>query len=281
MAHVPTSPTLRMNDGREIPQLGFGVFQVPPEQTIEPVSVALEAGYRHIDTAQMYGNEEGVGKAVANSGIARDELFLTTKLNNDSHGRDKALAALDESLAKLGTDHVDLFLIHWPLPMFDDYVETWKALEEAYRDGRARSIGVSNFTETHLNRLRAETDVVPVLNQVELHPNFVQAAMRDYDSSHQILTEAWSPIGGSGGSVLSQPELTSLAEEVGKSPAQAVLRWHIQLGNVVIPKSETPSRIRENIDVFDFELTEAQMGTISAMDTGTRSGPDPETFDMR
>lgn len=278
---MPTVPNLRLNDGREIPQLGFGVFQVPPEETIEPVMTALEAGYRHIDTAQMYGNEEGVGKAIANSGVARDDIFVTTKLNNDMHGRDKALTALDESLAKLGTDHVDLFLIHWPMPDFDDYVETWKALEEGYRDGRARSIGVSNFTETTLNRLLAETEVIPVLNQIELHPNFPQAAMRRYNGDHQILTEAWAPIGGQGGSVLDAPELVSLAEELGRSPAQVVLRWHIQLGNVVIPKSVTASRIRENIEVFDFELSEGQMGTVSGMDTGQRTGPDPDTMNAR
>ncbi len=272
---MPMSPTLRMNDGREIPQLGFGVFQIPPEETVEPVTAALEAGYRHIDTAQGYGNEEGVGKAIANAGVPREDIFLTTKLTNSEQGHDKAIAAFDESLRKLGLDYVDLFLIHWPQPMFDQYVETWKALEQLRASGRARSIGVSNFTERHLNRLRAETDVVPVVNQVELHPQFPQVALRAFNAGHQILTEAWSPI-GQGGDLLSSPELVTLAEQLGKSPAQVVLRWHVQLGNVVIPKSVTPERIRANIDVFDFELDETQMSTVSGLDTGTRLGPDPE-----
>jgi len=256
------------------------VFQIPPEQTVEPVRTALEAGYRHVDTAQGYGNEEGVGKAIANSGVPREEIFLTTKLTNSEHGRDNALRAFDESLSRLGTDHVDLFLIHWPLPMFDQYVETWKALEAIRASGRARSIGVSNFTVRTLNRLRAETDVVPVLNQIELHPRFPQEELRAYHTEHQILTESWSPI-GQGGDLLSSPELVTLAEELGKTPAQVVLRWHVQLGLVVIPKSVTPERIRSNLDVFDFELTEAQMSVLGGMDTGTRMGPDPATFDSR
>jgi 2,5-diketo-D-gluconate reductase A len=273
-------PSLRMNDGREIPQLGFGVFQIPPEETVEPVRLALEAGYRLIDTAQGYGNEEGVGKAIADSDVARSEIFVTTKLTNSEHGRDKALAAFDDSLNKLGLDFVDLFLIHWPQPMFDDYVETWKALEEIRASGRARSIGVSNFTEHHLNRLFNETDVIPAVNQVELHPEFQQAALRAFHADHQILTEAWSPI-GQGKGLLDNPEVVSLAKAKGVSPAQVVLRWHVQLGNVVIPKSVTPQRIRDNIDVFSFELTEPEMGQISGLETGERLGPDPETFDRR
>jgi 2,5-diketo-D-gluconate reductase A len=273
-------PSLRMNDGREIPQLGFGVFQIPPEETVEPVRLALEAGYRLIDTAQGYGNEEGVGKAIADSDVARSEIFVTTKLTNSEHGRDKALAAFDDSLNKLGLDFVDLFLIHWPQPMFDDYVETWKALEEIRASGRARSIGVSNFTEHHLNRLFNETDVIPAVNQVELHPEFPQAALRTFHADHQILTEAWSPI-GQGKGLLDNPEVVSLAKAKGVSPAQVVLRWHVQLGNVVIPKSVTPQRIRDNIDVFSFELTEPEMGQISGLETGERLGPDPETFDRR
>ena len=277
---MPTAPKLHLNDGHQIPQLGFGVFQIPPEQTVEPVQTALEAGYRHIDTAQGYGNEEGVGKAIANSGVPREDIFLTTKLNNSEHGRDTTLRAFDESLSKLGMDHVDLFLIHWPLAMFDQYVETWKAFEEIRASGRARSIGVSNFTVTNLNRLRAETDVVPVLNQIELHPRFPQAELRAYHAEHQILTESWSPI-GQGGDLLSSPELVTLADELGRTPAQVVLRWHVQLGLVVIPKSVTPERIRSNLDVFDFALTEAQMSVLGGMDTGTRMGPDPATFDRR
>ncbi len=272
---MPTAPLLRLNDGHQIPQLGFGVFQIPPDETVEPVTIALESGYRHIDTAQMYGNEEGVGKAIANSGVARSDIFLTTKLNNDSHGRDKALRSFDQSLARLGTDFVDLFLIHWPMPENDDYVQTWQALQELRQSGRARSIGVSNFTEKHLNRLRGETDVIPVLNQIELHPEFPQQALRDYDAEHQILTEAWSPI-GQGGDVLNSPELTKLAGELGRSTAQVILRWHIQLGNVVIPKSVTPERIRSNIDVFDFQLTEAQMGVVGGLDANRRMGPNPD-----
>lgn len=277
---MTTAPKLHLNDGHQIPQLGFGVFQIPPEQTVEPVQTALEAGYRHIDTAQGYGNEEGVGKAIANSGVPREDIFLTTKLNNSEHGRDTTLRAFDESLSKLGMDHVDLFLIHWPLAMFDQYVETWKAFEEIRASGRARSIGVSNFTVTNLNRLRAETDVVPVLNQIELHPRFPQAELRAYHAEHQILTESWSPI-GQGGDLLSSPELVTLADELGRTPAQVVLRWHVQLGLVVIPKSVTPERIRSNLDVFDFTLTEAQMSVLGGMDTGTRMGPDPATFDRR
>ena len=275
-----TAPTLTMNDGRQIPQLGFGVFQIPPAETVEPVAVALEAGYRHLDTAQMYGNEEGVGRAVAESGIPREEIFLTTKLDNGNHGRDRALRSLEESLTRLGTDYVDLFLIHWPLPARDDYVQTWMALEELQRSGRARSIGVSNFTGTHINRLLGETQVVPALNQIELHPTFAQDAMRRYDAEHEILTEAWSPI-GQGKGLLEQPEITALAREVGRTPAQVVLRWHVQLGNVAIPKSVTPDRIRENIDVFDFELTDTQLGTVTGLDSGNRQGPDPETFNPR
>ena len=208
------------------------------------------------------------------------ELFVPTKLDNGNHGRDAALRSFDESLDKLGLDHVDLFLVHWPLPMFDDYVETWKALEEIRASGRARSIGVSNFTEHHLNRLAAETDVIPVLDQVELHPEFPQTDLRAYNADHQILTESWGPI-GQGKGLLDNPEIVSLAREKDRSPAQVVLRWHLQLGLVVIPKSVNPARIRENIEVFDFELTEPEMGQISGLETGRRLGPDPETFDYR
>ncbi len=275
---MATTPTLGMNDGSEIPQIGFGVFQIPPEETVEPVAAALTAGYRLIDTAQGYGNEEGVGKAIANSGIARRELFVTTKLTNSEHGRDKALRAFDESLAKLGLDDVDLFLIHWPLPGRDLYVETWKALEEIRASGRAKAIGVSNFTVHHLNRLFDETDVVPAVNQIELHPEFPQTELRAFHARHGILTEAWSPI-GQGHGLLDNPEIVSLAQAKGRTPAQVVLRWHVQLGNIAIPKSVTPSRIAENLDVFDFELTEPEMGQVSGLDTGKRLGPDPETFD--
>jgi len=277
---MATVPTLGMNDGSAIPQIGYGVFQIPPEETVEPVTLALQAGYRLIDTAQGYGNEEGVGKAIAASGIPRDELFVTTKLANSAHGRDSALREFDESLRKLDLDRVDLFLVHWPLPKLDRYVETWKALEEIRASGRAKAIGVSNFTEHHLNRLFAETDVVPAVNQIELHPELPQIALREFHARHGILTEAWSPI-GQGHGLLDSPEIVALAKEVGRTPAQVVLRWHVQLGVVAIPKSVTPSRIVENIDVFDFELTEQQMAQVSGLDSGRRLGPDPEQFDSR
>jgi 2,5-diketo-D-gluconate reductase A len=274
---MPQVPTLRFNNGREVPQIGFGVFQVPPDEVIEPVRTAIEAGYRLIDTAAMYGNEEGVGKAIADSGVPRDELFITTKLDNSDHGYDAALAAFDTSMAKLGLDVLDLFLIHWPLPKRDDYVETWKAFEKLYADGRVRSIGVSNFHTNHLNRLFAETDVKPVMNQIELHPGLPQNELRRFHADNEMLTEAWSPI-GQGQGLLDDPTIGSIAERVGKSPAQVVLRWHIQHGIVVIPKSVTPSRITENLDVFDFELADEDMAALSDLSGPGRVGPDPDTF---
>ncbi|HEY0560722.1 MAG TPA: aldo/keto reductase [Frankiaceae bacterium] len=276
MAQVPS---IRLNNGIEIPQLGFGVFQVPPDEVIEPVTTAIRAGYRLLDTAAAYQNEEGVGKAIADAGVPREELFITTKLWNADQGYDNALRAFDASLQKLGIDQVDLYLIHWPLPKRDRYVETWKALEKIYADGRARAIGVSNFTERHLNRLLDETDVVPAVNQVELHPRLPQEELRAFHARHGIATEAWSPI-GQGKGLLDDPVIGAIAERVGKSPAQVVLRWHVQLGNLVIPKSVTPSRIRENIDVFDFELSAADLGELTALGSGDRVGPDPEEFDV-
>jgi 2,5-diketo-D-gluconate reductase A len=274
---MPKVPTLRFNNGREVPQLGFGVFQVPADEVIEPVRTAIEAGYRLIDTAAMYGNEEGVGKAIADSGVPRDELFITTKLDNADHGYDAALAAFDTSMAKLGLDVLDLYLIHWPLPKRDDYVETWKAFEKLYADGRVRSIGVSNFHTNHLNRLFAETDVKPVMNQIELHPGLPQNELRRFHADNEMLTEAWSPI-GQGQGLLDDPTIGSIADRVGKSPAQVVLRWHIQHGLVVIPKSVTPSRISENLDVFDFELADEDMAALSDLSGPGRVGPDPDTF---
>jgi diketogulonate reductase-like aldo/keto reductase len=274
---MPVVPTLRFNNGREVPQLGFGVFQVPPDEVVDPVRTAIEAGYRLIDTAAMYGNEEGVGKAIADSGVPRDELFITTKLNNPDHGYDAALAAFDTSMAKLGLDVLDLYLIHWPLPKRNDYVETWKAFEKLYADGRVRSIGVSNFHSNHLNRLFAETDVKPVMNQIELHPGLPQTELRRFHADNEMLTEAWSPI-GQGQGLLDDPTLASIADRVGKSPAQVVLRWHIQHGIVVIPKSVTPSRIKENLDVFDFELADEDMAALSDLSGPGRVGPDPDTF---
>ena len=277
---MAAAPTLRMNDGNQIPQLGFGVFQIDPNETVEPVRIALDVGYRLIDTAQGYRNEEGVGEALASSGIAVDDVFVTTKLTNSEQGRDKTLAAFDDSMRKLRLDVLDLFLIHWPVPMADLFVETWKAFDELRREGRVRSIGVSNFTIEHLQRLLDETGVVPAVNQVELHPRFPQEELRAFHAQHGILTEAWAPL-GQGKGLLEEPVLTEVSKSKNRSPAQVVLRWHIQLGNVVIPKSVTPSRIRENFDVFDFSLDDVEMRQISSLATGERLGPDPRTFDAR
>ena len=274
-------PMIQFNNGVEIPQLGFGVFQVPPAETRRAVLAAFEAGYRHIDTAEMYRNEEGVGAALAESGLARDDVFITSKLNNGNHRRDDAHRAFDGTLKALGIDQIDLFIIHWPLPAQDLYVEAWLALEEIYRDGRARAIGLSNFTARHIGRLLAETEVVPALNQIELHPYLSQAEMRAFDTQHQIITEAWSPIGGQRGAVLSDRSLAALGEKYGKSPAQVVLRWHIELGNVVIPKSTHAERMAENFDIFDFELAPDDVAMISGLDRNGRVGPNPETFDPR
>lgn len=271
---------LEMNNGRTIPQLGYGVFQVPPDETARLVTTAFEAGYRHIDTAQGYQNEAGVGEAVASCGIDRDELFITTKLANGNQPADKAMKSIDESLSKLKFDYVDLFLIHWPQPMFDEYVDAWKILEKVQAEGRAKSIGVSNFNPEHLQRLFDETGTVPVVNQIELHPGFDQAELRAFNQKHNILTESWSPIGGTGGSLLDSEVLKPIAEAHGKSPAQIVLRWHIQLGCVVIPKASKQERIQQNIEIFDFELSEDEMSTITSM-KGERLGPDPLTFKMR
>src|SRR5690349_14947536 len=270
-------PTIRLNNGVEIPQIGFGVFKVPEGDTAATVRAAFDAGYRHIDTAQMYGNEEGVGQALAESGLSRDEVFLTTKLNNDGHGYDASLRCLEESLEKLGTDHVDLYLIHWPRPHDDRYVDTWRGFEKAAAEGKTRAIGVSNFTIEHLDRLAAETETVPAVNQVELHPRFAQSKLRAYHREHGIATEAWGPI-GQGKGLLDDPVLAELAEKYGKSPAQVVLRWHVQLGNIVFPKSMRPERMRENLDVFDFELAPADEQAVSALDAGARQGPDPNRF---
>ncbi|NGO72316.1 aldo/keto reductase, partial [Streptomyces boncukensis] len=269
---------ITLNNGATIPQLGFGVWQIPDDQAYTAVSRALAAGYRHIDTARVYGNEEGVGRAVRDSGLAREDLFLTTKLWIDDQGYDQTLRAFDAGLKRLGTDYVDLYLLHWPTPGRDQYVESYQALEKLYADGRAKSIGVSNFTERTLTRLLDETGVVPVINQIELHPYFAQGAMRALDARHGIATEAWSPL-GQGGELLGEPVLARLAERYGKTPAQIVLRWHLQLGNVVIPKSVTPARIEQNIDVFDFELSEADLHEIAALDRADgRIGWDPDVF---
>jgi diketogulonate reductase-like aldo/keto reductase len=270
-----TVPNVILNNGIEIPQLGYGVFKVPQDETRQAVSRALAAGYRHIDTAKLYDNEEGVGQAIADSGLDRDEIFVTTKLWNDDQGHDAALLAFDASMKRLGLDVLDLYLIHWPLPGKDLYVDTWRALEELYHDGRIRAIGVSNFQPDHLRRLVDETDVVPVINQVELHPYLQQADVRETGAELGVATEAWSPI-AKGGELLKDEVVTRLAEKHRKTPAQIVLRWHIQIANVVIPKSVTPSRIEENIDVFDFALDDEEMAAIAGLDRGERTGPDPD-----
>jgi 2,5-diketo-D-gluconate reductase A len=262
-------------DGVEIPQLGFGVWQVPDDEAERAVTTALEYGYRHIDTAKLYRNEEGVGRAVRASGIPREKLFVTTKLWNDDHGR--AEQAFGESLARLGLDYVDLYLIHWPAPRQDLYVQAWRSLEKIYRDGRAKAIGVSNFTAETLTRLLDETDIAPCVNQIELHPWLQQHRMREFHDKNGILTEAWSPL-GQGKGLLEEPALTVLSEKHGRTPAQIVLRWHIQLGNIVIPKSVTPARIKENIAVFDFILDKEDMAAIGALNAGRRLGPDPDVF---
>ncbi|MGW8375921.1 aldo/keto reductase [Streptomyces sp. ODS28] len=274
---MSTVPAITLNNGRTMPQLGFGVYQVPDEEARTAVGTALEAGYRSIDTASLYENERGTGQAVAASGIPREEIFLTTKLWNTDQGHDAALRAFDDSLARLGTDYVDLYLIHWPAPGRDLYVETWRALERIHEEGRAKAIGVSNFHSAHLRRLFEETGVVPALNQIELHPRLQQAELRAFDAEHGIATEAWSPLGRNNG-VLDDPAVLKAAEKHGRSPAQVVLRWHIELGNVVIPKSVTPSRIKENLDVFGFTLDEADMAALAELETGERVGPDPETL---
>jgi 2,5-diketo-D-gluconate reductase A len=278
LASGMTVSNVTLNNGVQIPQLGLGVFQVPPDESAQVVHTALEAGYRSIDTARVYGNERGVGEAVRSSGIPREELFLTTKLWNTDHGYDAALRAFDRSLSDLGVDYLDLYLIHWPVPSADRYVETWTAFEKLASDGRVRAIGVSNFPEAHLQRILDETGTVPVLNQVELHPNFPQAALRAFHAGHGIATEAWSPLAQGG--LLKEKSLVALGEKYGKTPAQLILRWHLQLGNVAIPKSVTPGRIRSNIDVFDFELADDDVATIDGLDKGSggRIGPDPDTF---
>ncbi|MCW2507312.1 MAG: dkgA [Modestobacter sp.] len=274
---MATVPTLTLNNGIEIPQLGFGVYQVPPEDTKDAVLAALEVGYRHIDTAEMYGNEKGVGEALRASGLAREEVFVTSKLNNGFHAHDDALKAFDQSLADLGFDHLDLFLIHWPLPGIDvDYVETWKAMEEIYRSGRAKAIGVSNFKEHHLRRLFGETEVRPAVNQIEIHPYLTQDDLRAFDAEHEIATEAWSPIAQ--GKVLDDPTILRVAERHGRTPSQVTLRWHVQRGDIVFPKSVTRSRVEENFAIFDFELSADDMREITALNRDERTGPDPDTF---
>ncbi|MDQ3158303.1 MAG: aldo/keto reductase [Actinomycetota bacterium] len=271
-----TVPNIELNNGVSIPQLGFGVFQVPPEDTKAAVKTALETSYRHIDTARIYGNEEGVGGAIAESGIARDELFITTKLWNDDQGYESTFAAFENSLKRLGLDYVDLYLIHWPTPANDTFVDTWKAFEKLYADKRVRAIGVSNFRTEDLQRLIDLGLTVPAINQVELHPQLVQHELREFHAKHEIATEAWSPLAQ--GKVFTEKVIIDIAEAHGKSPAQIVIAWHLALGNVVIPKSVTPSRIAENLDVFGISLSEDEIAAITALDSGSRTGPDPAEF---
>lgn len=274
-------PTIELNDGMRIPQLGFGVFKITPDETAAAVKRALDIGYRHIDTAEMYGNEKEVGQGIRDAGLDRAEVFVTSKLNNGFHKTDDARRAFDKTLQALNSDYVDLFLIHWPLPTLygGDFVSTWKVLEEFAKDGRARSIGVSNFQVPHLDRLAAETDTVPAVNQIEVHPYFGNEQVRAYGRDHDIVTEAWSPIAQ--GDVLGDPVINLIADARGKSPAQAVLRWHVQRGDVVFPKSVTPERIKENFELFDFELDDSDMDAITALDKGEsgRRGPNPDKFD--
>jgi 2,5-diketo-D-gluconate reductase A len=269
-------PNVTLRPDVEIPQLGFGVFQVPPKETEEVVARALEAGYRHLDTAAAYKNEGAVGQAIHASGIPREEIFVTTKCFNDDHGKDKAKRAFKASLERLELEHIDLYLIHWPVPSHDLYVETWQAFIELQAEGLVRAIGVSNFQPEHLERIVSETGVVPAINQVELHPYFQQTGLRHEHDELGIVTEAWSPLGQ--GLELEDPAIVEIAEGHSKTPAQAIIRWHLQLGNVVIPKSVTPERIDENFDVFDFELSDGEMETIRELDAGKRIGPDPDTF---
>ncbi len=277
-----TVPSTTLNDGRTIPQLGFGVYQVEPEETADVVSTAFRAGYRHIDTAEMYNNEAGVGEALRTSGLDRADVFLTSKLSNADHRPDDARAAFEQTLQALGTDHVDLFLIHWPLPTrYDgDFVQTWKTLEEFRADGRARSIGVSNFQVGHLERLAQECDVPPAVNQIEVHPYFRNEKVRAYGAQHGIATEAWSPIAQ--GAVLDDPTVTRIATAVDREPAQVVLRWHVQHGNIVFPKSVTPARIEQNAALFDFDLDSDAMTALDGLDKGEdgRTGPHPDEFDF-
>lgn len=272
------SPSVPLNDGHRIPALGFGVFKVPPADTEQAVSAALQAGYRHIDTAAVYGNERETGRAVAASGVPRDELYLVTKLWNSEQGYDSTLAAFEASIDRLGLEYLDLYLVHWPMPKLNKFVDTFRAFAQLRDQGRIRSIGVSNFEPDHLTALVDATGLVPAVNQVELHPRLPQNELREVHARLGIATEAWGPLGQ--GSLLTNPVVTAVAEGLGRTPAQVLLRWHLQLGNIVIPKSVNPQRIASNFNVFDFELSEHDMASISSLDDGNRLGPDPQTFDF-
>jgi len=272
------SPLVTLNDGNSIPTVGFGVFKIPPTDTEQAVSTALQAGYRHIDTAAVYGNERETGRAIAESGVPRDELYVVTKLWNADQGYDSTLAAFDASMTRLSLDYLDLYLVHWPVPTLNKFVDTFKAFTYLREQGRIRSIGVSNFEPEHLDALVNATGVVPAVNQVELHPRLPQTELREVHARLGIVTEAWGPLGQ--GSLLTDPTVTAVAERSGRTPAQVLIRWHIQLGNIVIPKSVNPQRIASNFDVFDFELSNNDMASISSLDDGNRLGPNPRTFDF-
>jgi 2,5-diketo-D-gluconate reductase A len=276
IASAPGVPTITLNNAVEIPQLGFGVFQIPPEETVKATTTALEVGYRHIDTAQMYGNEREVGIAVRESGIPRGEVFVTSKLNNNRLERDDILRSFDTTLADLGFEYLDLFLIHWPLPGVSDYVARWKAMEEIYASGRVKAIGVSNFQPHHLRDLFASSEVRPAVNQIEVHPYLTQDEVRAFGAEHGIVTEAWAPIAK--GKVADDAVIQGIAAEVGRTPAQVTLRWHVQRGDVVFPKSVTRARVEENFHIFDFELDEEAMSAISALNRDERTGPNPDEF---
>ena len=276
MTHATSSPALTLHDGVEIPQLGFGVFQIPPEETQERVEEALAVGYRHVDTAAAYRNEAGVGEAIAASGVRREDVFVTTKLWNSEQGYDSTLRAFEQSVERLGTGYVDLYLIHWPQPGRDLFLDTWRAFERIKEEGGARSIGVSNFRIEDLERLQREAEQQPSVNQIELHPRLQQAELRAWHADHDVATEAWSPLAQ--GDLLEDGTIETIAAHRDRTPAQAILRWHLQIGNVVIPKTATPERIRENFEVFDFSLSEDDMAAIERLDTGERTGPDPSSF---
>jgi 2,5-diketo-D-gluconate reductase A len=271
-------PDIRLNNGVEIPQLGLGVLLMKPDETIEAVGAALQMGYRHIDTAQAYGNEKEVGRAIARSGLDPEDVFVTSKLRNNKIGFDAALYGFEQTLAAMGTDRIDMFLIHWPLPEVRDFVETWRAFERIYAEGRARAIGVSNFQIPHLERLFAETEVVPTVNQIEAHPYLTQEGLLDFDARHGIATEAWSPLARA--TVLRDPVIEQVARDIARTPAQVVLRWHVQRGSIVFPKSSSPLRMEENFEIFDFALSEEDMSRISALDRHARTGPDPDTYNV-
>lgn len=278
MTRATEAPVLTLRDGVEMPQLGFGVFQIPPEEIQERVEEALAAGYRHIDTAAAYRNEAGVGAAIAASGVPREDVFVTTKLWNSDQGYDSTLRAFEKSLGRLGAGHVDLYLIHWPLPGRDLFLDTWRAFERIKGEGGARSIGVSNFRIEDLERLEREAEQRPTVNQIELHPRLQQGELRAWHADHDVVTEAWSPLAQ--GDLLEDETIATIAAHHERTPAQAILRWHLQIGNVVIPKSRTPERIRENFELFDFALGEDDMAAIERLDAGERVGPDPATFDV-